>query len=99
MPRIYRSPLADEDCRRIWRYIAADNPDAADRLLLAIASKLDLYAQYPQMGQLRDRLAAGLRSFPLGAYLVFYRPVADGIEVVRVLHGARRLEDLFREKK
>ena len=29
------------------------------------------------------------RSFPLGNHLIFYRPIDDGIELVRVLHGAR----------
>jgi toxin ParE1/3/4 len=95
MPIVQRSPLAEEDCRHIWRYIAADNPDAADRLLLRIESKLGLYAENPGMGHARDRLAPGLRSFPVGAYLVFYRAVPRGIELVRVLHGARKLEDLI----
>jgi toxin ParE1/3/4 len=79
----------------IWRYIAADNPDAADRLLLRIDSRLSLYADNPGMGQARDRLLPGLRSFPVGAYLVFYRAVPHEIEVVRVLHGSRKLEDLI----
>ena len=40
----------------------------------------------------------GLRSFPVGNYLVFYRPLAegDGIAVIRVLHGARDLRHHFR---
>jgi toxin ParE1/3/4 len=25
----------------------------------------------------------------VGNYLIFYRPISDGIEIVRVLHGAR----------
>ena len=28
-------------------------------------------------------------------YLVFYRPLKDGIVVLRVIHGARDIEDLF----
>ena len=44
------------------------------------------------MGTARDRLAPGLRSFHVGNYLVFYRPVQDRIELVRVLHGARDLK-------
>jgi toxin ParE1/3/4 len=96
MPVVHRSPLAEQDYRAIWRYIAGDNPDAADRLLLRIDSKLDLYALNPTMGRARDILAPGLRSFPVGDYLVFYRTIPDGIELVRVLHGARQLENLFK---
>ena len=96
MPVVHRSALAEQDYRDIWRYIAADNPDAADRLLLRIDSKLELYADNPGIGTARDNLAPGLRSFPVGNYLVFYRIVPDGIELVRVLHGSRDLEKLLR---
>jgi toxin ParE1/3/4 len=95
MPVVRRSALAEQDYRDIWRYISADNPDAADRLLLRIDAKLELYASNPIMGTPRDRFALGLRSFPVGNYLVFYRIAADGIELVRVLHGARDLSTLF----
>jgi toxin ParE1/3/4 len=40
-------------------------------------------------------MAPGLRSFPVGNYVVFYRIVPEGIELVRVLHGARDLRRLF----
>jgi toxin ParE1/3/4 len=36
-----------------------------------------------------------LRSLSVGNYLIFYRPLADGIEIVRVLHGARDIDSLF----
>jgi toxin ParE1/3/4 len=28
-------------------------------------------------------------------YLIFYRPIPDGIEVIRVLHGARDIDTIF----
>jgi len=40
------------------------------------------------MGRVRDELEAGLRSFPLGAYVIFYAAIENGIEVLRVLHSA-----------
>src|SRR5579862_7560689 len=95
MPLVRRSALAEQDYRDIWRYIAADNPDAADRLLRLFDAKLDLYANNPGMGTAREALAPGLRSFPVGNYLVFYRIAQDGVELVRVLHGARDLKALF----
>ena len=86
---IRRSRLARRDYVDIWRYIAEHNPDAADRLLRTIDAKLAVYAELPDIGTNRDSWRPGLRSFPVGRYLVFYRAVADGIELVRVLHGAR----------
>jgi toxin ParE1/3/4 len=47
------------------------------------------------MGKRRDELVTNVRSFPVGNYLIFYRPVNQGIEVLRVLHGARDIPSIF----
>ena len=47
------------------------------------------------MGRPRGELAPRLRSFPVGPYVLFYRPTPNGIEVARVLHGARDIPSLF----
>lgn len=49
------------------------------------------------MGRARDELAAELRSFPFGRYVIFYEPIEDGIDVVRVLHSARDIDAVFGE--
>ena len=95
MPRIIRAPQAEEDLFEIGLYIARDNPVAADRLLDTIEQKLDLLARQPMVGSDCSYLAEGLRRFPIGNYVVYYRPFPDGIEVVRVLHGARDADSLF----
>jgi toxin ParE1/3/4 len=41
------------------------------------------------MGRKVGELAPNLRSLPVGSYLIFYRPIDDGIQLIRVLHGAR----------
>ncbi len=65
-------------------------PDPAqgksDRLL---EKKFKLLATQPQMGRSRPELMPGLRSFPVGRYVAFYLAMADGIDLLRVLHGAR----------
>jgi toxin ParE1/3/4 len=50
------------------------------------------------MGRERPELLADLRSFPVGRYVIFYLPRPHGIEVVRVLHGARDLKPLFEQE-
>lgn len=95
MPRILRSDPAKQDAAQIWEYIARDNPDAADRLLDHFDQALELIVKVPMMGRPRDALVPGLRSFRVGNYLLFYRTVAEGIELVRVLHGARDIPQLF----
>jgi len=48
---------------------------------------------------LRDELAADLRSFPVGRYVIYYRSLPNGVEIVRVLHSARDLNaDFFAEE-
>jgi len=91
-PIIRRSKLSESDYREIWHYSAYDNPDAAARMLRTIDQRLFLYAANPRMGANRSKLGKGLRSSPVGSYLAFYRVVEGGIELVRVLHGARQLK-------
>ena len=68
---------------------------AAARLLLSIQEKCVLVSRQPQMGRSRFELSPELRGFPVGNYLIFYRPASDGIEIIRVVHGARDIPELF----
>ena len=95
MSRFRVSREAQTDFDSIWEYIAAEDLGAADRLLELFRIKLTLLAEAPGVGRSREEFAPSLRSFPVGNYLLFYRSIADGIEVVRALHGARLLAALF----
>ena len=79
----------------IWRYIAQDSPANADHLLDRIRETLNQLAAMPFMGQARFDLAPGLRMFPVESYLIFFRPVQNGIEVIRILHGKRNITGRF----
>lgn len=85
---------ADADLLDIWLFIAADNPQAADRLLLDIDEQCRLLAENNRIGVARPEIAGDARSWSVGRYLILYRMVPEGIEVVRVIHGARDLEHL-----
>ncbi len=89
MPRIIKRPAAETDLDEIWWHIAQDNPINADRFLDRILDSCHTLADFPHMGAKRDELMPGLRSHPVGNYLIYYFPLADGIEIVRVLHGSR----------
>ena len=81
----------------IWNHIADSDLAAADRWLGRLDKQLRLLATQPLMGRARDELAEGLRSLPMGRHVVFYVPLGDGIDVVRVLHSARDISALFGE--
>ncbi len=96
MKRAIISPEAQSDLDDIWEYIAKDNPPAADRLVDELHQQCTELAESPEHGKRRDELGVGLRSWPVRkTYLIFYRLTTDGTEVVRILHGARDLDELF----
>ena len=89
MPQVTRRPLAETDILEIWDYIADDSLAAADRWVDRLDEQFRVLATQPMMGRARDELAPGVRSFLFGRYVIFYVPLDNGIDVVRVLHGAR----------
>lgn len=95
MARIIRTRQARTDVLDIWEYIAADNSAAADKLIRRLDEVVRLLAERPALGSPQDKYRLGLRCMPVGNYLVFYDQVPDGIRILRILHGARRWEDLM----
>ncbi len=95
MPVIQRTAQAEEDLIEIWIYIAQDNPGAADRMLDNIEQRFHALADNPLIGQLRPDIAPELRYFSVGKYLILYRTVPGGVQIVRVIHGARDVSRLF----
>ncbi|MEA5516652.1 type II toxin-antitoxin system RelE/ParE family toxin [Nodularia sp. UHCC 0506] len=95
MPILLKKPLAEADLLDIWDFIANESFEKADSFLQKIESKLKILAENPGMGRKREELVPSLRSFPVGSYLIFYRPVNQGIEVIRVLHGSRDIPSFF----
>ena len=95
MPIIIKRPRARNDLSEIWAYIAADNETRADAFVDLIDQKFQALASHPHLGRSRDELDEGLRSFPVGKQVIFYRVVPAGIEIVRVLHGSRDLNAIF----
>ncbi len=82
----------------IWAYIAQDDKQAADRLLGRFDRMFRTISTQPHLGKAVEELAPNLRFIPIGSYLVFYRPMEDGVEIVRLLHGAREITaEFFRE--
>ena len=76
-------------------FVAADNPAQADDFIDLIDEKFQNLSRQPGLGRRREELAAGLRSFPVGRYVIFYLQVQDCLRIVRVLHGARDVDAVF----
>ena len=97
MTTISKLPKAKEDLLDLWCRIASDNPRQADIYLDFIDEKLDLLASSPRMGRPYDVVIPCLLAFPVDNYMIFYRQSDIGIEVVRVLHGARDILSLLQD--
>jgi toxin ParE1/3/4 len=87
MSRVFLRPAALADLQDIARYTEASwGRHQRDVYLTAIEAKLGALAANPKIGKPRDAVRAGYRSGRIGAHVIFYREVAEGIEVVRILH-------------
>lgn len=88
-------PKAVRDLESIGDFIAVENPARAASFIEEIDGFCATIAERPQAFQRRDDLAEGLRQAIHGRYLIFFTADDKGIVVERVLHGARRLDDLL----
>ena len=99
MPDPIVSSRAHADLHAIYAYIAADNVDAAKRVVRRLNEAFDLLAQRPFLGRVRLEIGADVRSFVVHPYLVLYRPAEDGVDIARVIHGAREVGRVFRDER
>ncbi|MDP3745901.1 MAG: type II toxin-antitoxin system RelE/ParE family toxin [Phenylobacterium sp.] len=93
--KVDRAPQATLDEREIFLTIAADNPSAAERFLIAIYDAEDRLAEFPQLGRPRADFGSTIRSWTVEPYLIFYSVELDAVVILRILHGARDLGDLI----
>ena len=96
MSRLRFAFEARKDVDEIWDSVAGrGGVDTAERFVNALEKRCRLLAATPEAGRRREELAPGLRSFPVGMYVIFYRRAKRGIEIARVLRGARDMAQLF----
>ena len=92
---------AEDDLFDIWRYIARDNIEAANRVEQAIYEACELLARSPQAGHWRPDLTLRTVRFwtvsPFKTYVVIYDPEVRPLQVLRILHGGRNLRALLKQ--
>ena len=94
MAIVKRTPLVEEDLFEIWYYIAVEKRSRlnADRFIDKIDTEFSKLAETPGMGTERGIYVPSLRGWPFGEYVIYYRPISKGIEVIRVIHAGRETE-------
>ena len=73
-------------------YISQEDLDAAIRWIDQIEAAVALLAERPRVGRRRIDLGEGLRSYPTAGHVIVYRPLENGVRILRVLHGSRDIE-------
>ncbi|AUT03050.1 plasmid stabilization protein [Nostoc sp. CENA543] len=97
MKRHIISPEASRDLSDIIDYFAYRNIDAGERFIDEFEKKCKYLANFPNMGRSYSNIRVDLRGLPLDGYVILYRVIDSGIEIVRVVSGYRDLESLFGE--
>jgi plasmid stabilization system protein ParE len=95
--------LAKADIFEIWASIAGDNEDAAGRVEQAIYNACKFVAESPSRGHSRkDLTSRALRFWTLTRYpnyTIVYRPEANPVQVVAVLHGKRDVRRILKNRQ
>lgn len=90
---------AETDLDEIWEYVAERSIDAADRILAEVHSTCVLLAQNPGIGHAREDLTERpLKFISAFSYLIVYDPETSPLQIIAVLHGARDVESLMKDR-
>ncbi len=98
MSKIRVTSAAEHDLTNIWLHIGENNPLAADRVFESAQLTFNRLSETPKIGKAFDSKRPklnGIRFFPIQKYpnyVVYYREIDNGIEIIRVLH-ARMLKE------
>jgi toxin ParE1/3/4 len=100
--RYFLRPKADRDLDDQADYLAdVASREVGHRFLIAAHETFALLASEPRMGwrpKTKNPALQQMRVFRVAGFkkmLVLYLPRAEGIEVLRVVHGSRNLQDLL----
>ena len=98
MPQVRHTARARRDLIDIWREVSLDDPAAADDLYNRLEARVEVLNRFPEAGPLRPDIATNARGLVEPPYLILYRVIRAGVQIVRVLHAARNIDrTLFTE--
>jgi toxin ParE1/3/4 len=100
-PEVVLTPQAREDIKQIATYIKEDSPQSSLACRHTLENIYEVLLELPEIGtahNFHNPEMKGRRMLPVREstkYLIFYRSTPEGLEIVRVIHGARDLPSLF----
>jgi toxin ParE1/3/4 len=93
--RLCYTRQARRDFLDIWLVIAAENPEAAERVYDRLEARVNSLTQFPELGAERRDIADTARVLIIRPYLILYRIFEDAVQIVRVLHRARQIDSVL----
>jgi toxin ParE1/3/4 len=93
--RFIISPRATKDLKELIDYFAEQNVAAGEKLIQEFTKKCPNLTQFPMMGRSYSSVRPNLRRLSMLKYVILYRLLDDGSEIVRVVRGNRDLTSLF----
>ena len=94
-PRVHQTARARADLLAIWLDVAVEDAAAADRLFDRLEARVRILETFAEAGRSRPDIAPDARVLVERPYLILYRLVPGGVQVMRVLHGARHVDGLL----
>jgi hypothetical protein len=97
MKRFVLTRRAKADVEGIWEYIAADDIDAANRIVEALEAAMANLGKNPGIGHWREDLAdRNFRFLLVSPYLIVYLEKSKPLRIARVLHASRDVRSMLR---
>jgi toxin ParE1/3/4 len=97
MSRYVINILASQDLNEIADYFAENSLEAGERFFRAFNRKCQQLVMFPNSGKSYAKIRPDLRGLSLEGYVIFYRILDDGIEILRVVSGRRDFPAIFEE--
>lgn len=86
---------AQTDIEEIAEYIAQRNPIRSIEWIDKLLSELHSISLVPTVGTPQPKLGFFIKSYVFGRYLIYFREIEQGIEIIRVLNGTRVTNKAF----
>jgi toxin ParE1/3/4 len=101
--RLVLRAAVPQDLINIHAFLADRSPEQAERFLLSVRATMEQLTEFPGLGGLRPFRGKlrGVRSWAVAGFpnhLIFYRPTQEAVIVLGVIHGARNVQRLLRDR-
>jgi toxin ParE1/3/4 len=92
VPALRYTVRARRDLIDIWLEVSEVNPAAGDELYTRLEARVEILRRFPESGPARPDIAPEARALVALPYLILYRIISSGVQIARVLHGARYID-------